>query len=105
MRTNDSSLGTTSGRRAGRIKIQFWIPVFLFWILFLWLSVVFWNVLIILLLLTIAILLVLGEAVLTIKFGLGLDELRSSLRGTIVYMDNPKTLVNIRMMQGELYER
>jgi hypothetical protein len=82
----------------GESKFNFWIPVFLFWILFLWLSIVFWNVLIILLLLILAALLFLGEAVLTIKIVLGLVELLSSLRGTIVYVDNPKTLVNVRII-------
>jgi hypothetical protein len=55
-------------------------------------------VLIILLLLILAALLFLGEAVLTIKIVLGLVELLSSLRGTIVYVDNPKTLVNVRII-------
>jgi hypothetical protein len=82
----------------GESKFNFWIPVFLFWILFLWLSIIFWKMLIILLLLTLAILLFLGKAVRTIKIVLGFVELLSSLRGTIVHVDSPKTLVNIRII-------
>jgi hypothetical protein len=40
----------------------------------------------------------LGKAVRTIKIVLGFVELLSSLSGTIVHVDSPKTLVNIRII-------
>ena len=82
----------------GKSKFNLWIPVFLFWILLLWLSIVFWNVLIILILLLLAISFLGGKVVHTINIVFGFVEMLSSFSGMTVDVENSDSRVNIRII-------
>ena len=79
-----------------RINIRF--PLFLAWILFLWLSYVFWNVLSIVLFIAVIIVFLSGKASIVFKYLLAMLEILLAMSGTSVHIDNSKTRINIQIL-------
>ena len=81
-----------------KTRINIRVPLFLAWILFLWLSYVFWNVLAIALFITVIIVFLSGKASIVFKYLLSMLEILLAMSGTSVHIDNSKTRINIQIL-------
>ena len=68
------------------------------WILFLWLSYVLWNVLSIVLFIAVIIVFLSGKASLVFNYLIAILEIILAISGTSIFIDNPKTRINIQIL-------
>lgn len=85
-------------KSAGQKERNIWLPIFVIWLLLIWLFVSFWSLFSALLLFTMFVLILTGKTAVSLNTTMRVAELISAIAGTSIHVGSSEQCVRIEIL-------